>query len=226
MTSRRHIREEQLRRVDLYPVISGTPFNAGRPDQDILDGVLEGGVRMVQYRPKEICTRDALLAARIFRTRTEQAQALLVVNDRLDIALACGADGVHLGQQDLPVSVARSLAPDLIIGASTHSLEQALLAQEQGASYVNIGPIFPTNTKERLTTFLGPGVISDIARHLSIPFTVMGGIKEHHVPQLMAAGARILAVVTAVSQAEDVTAAAVRFRRAMGNVAAPGGEQP
>ena len=126
--------------------------------------------------------------------------------------MAVGADGVHLGQEDLPVAVARQLFPDGIIGASTHSLKQALEAEAAGADYVNVGPIYPTQTKEKLTRFLGPEAIRAVAPHLKIPFTVMGGIKQHHVPELVDAGARIIAVVTAVTAADDPTTAAKSFR--------------
>ena len=101
---------------------------------------------------------------------------LLIINDHVDIALAVDADGVHLGQEDLPLAAARRIAPELLIGISTHSREEALKAQGEGADYVNIGPIFPTRTKEGVTRFLGPEAIPGIAAGLEIPFTVMGGI--------------------------------------------------
>ena len=115
---------------------------------------------------------------------------MLIVDDRIDIALAAGADGVHLGRDDLPIERARSLAPELIIGGSTHSLDEALSAQAAGASYVNVGPIFATQTKATSTGALGPGVIDVIAPHLTIPWTVMGGIKTNNVELVLAGGAK------------------------------------
>lgn len=208
-------REAMLRTVDLYPVISGPRFNLGRRDEDILDAALSGGVRMVQLRGKTLTGRELFSQARWFREATQRHGTLLIINDRLDVAMASGADGVHLGQTDLPVHVARKLAPELLIGASTHSAEQAIQAQEEGASYVNIGPIYATGTKEGITRYLGPEAIPEIAGHLRIPFTVMGGIKKHHIDELMLAGARILAVVTAVSEADDVASEVREFRQAM-----------
>jgi len=213
-------REAVLSSVDLYPVISGPRFNLGRRDEEILEAALAGGVRMVQLRGKTLTGWELFEQARRFREATRRHGALLIINDRLDVAMASGADGVHLGQTDLPVHVARQLVPDLLIGASTHSAEQAIQAQREGASYVNIGPIYTTGTKEGITKYLGPAAIPEIAGHLQIPFTVMGGIKAHHIEELMLAGARILAVVTAVSEAEDVEAAVREFRQAM--AACPG----
>jgi thiamine-phosphate pyrophosphorylase len=129
---------------------------------------------------------------------------LLIINDHLDIALAVDADGVHLGQEDLPVQVARKLAPDLLIGASTHSLEQALEAEKSGADYVNIGPIFSTKTKEGVERSLGPEAIAEISRQIVVPFTVMGGISEANIDQVLAQGARMVAMVSAITKAEDI----------------------
>ena len=124
---------------------------------------------------------------------------LFIVNDDLDVAVAAGADGVHLGQQDLPVAAARRVAPDLIIGASSHTREEFLNAQAAGASYINIGPLFPTKTKEWLGDYLGIDGMRTIAQVATVPFTVMGGIKTEHIPDLVAAGAQTIALVTAIS---------------------------
>jgi thiamine-phosphate pyrophosphorylase len=148
-----------------------------------------------------------------FRRRTAAAGALLIVNDRVDIALAAGADGVHLGQEDLPVEAARRIAPALIIGASTHCLAEALTAQDAGASYVNIGPIFATQTKSVITGALGPEALEQIAPRLRIPWTTMGGINSANIGQVVSRGARHPAVVTAVTAAPDPTAAAQELRR-------------
>ena len=132
--------------ADLYVVITEA-FCAGRTSLAVLDQVLAAGVGIVQLREKDLADRPLYELAVEFRRRTEVAGALLIIDDRVDLALAAGADGVHLGQTDLPVAAARGVAPDLIIGASSHSLEEALAAQEAGAGYVNLGPIFPTATK-------------------------------------------------------------------------------
>ncbi len=198
--------------VDIYPVTCERLSN-GRSGLEVLDSLIKGGARIVQLREKDICERDLFRLAEIFRERTAKAGMLLIINDRVDVALAAGADGVHLGQADFPVPAARKIAPELIIGASAHNLRQALRAQDEGADYVNIGPIFSTGTKEGVERFLGPGAIAQIAPSLRIPFTVMGGIKESNIKQVLEMGARKVAVVTALTQAPDIAEAVRSFRR-------------
>lgn len=197
--------------ADLYVVITEA-FCAGRTSLDVLARVLSAGVRLVQLREKDVEDGRLHGIARAFRAATGEAGALLIINDRVDVALAVGADGVHLGSDDLPVEDARKLGPELIVGASTHSLEEALAAQAAGASYVNIGPIFETQTKSVPSGALGPEAIGHIASRLAIPWTVMGGIKPHNIDQVLAEGARHPAVVTAVTAARDVREAAMNLR--------------
>jgi len=191
----------------LYVVITEA-FCAGRPATEVLRACLEAGVRLVQFREKDLDALVLFHRAEAFRRLTADAGALLIVDDRVDVALAVGADGVHLGQRDLPIAAARRIAPELILGSSSHDLDEALAAQDAGASYVNIGPIFATQTKHVPTGVVGPEMISAIAPQLRIPFTCMGGIKRHNVDQVLAHGARHVAVVTAVTAEADPGAAA------------------
>ena len=207
-------RLELFERVDLY-VVTCEPLSAGRTDEEVLEAVIAGGACIIQLRDKESTPRDFYAKALAFRQRTHAAGMLLIINDYLDVALAVDADGVHLGQQDLPLAAARRLAPEMIIGRSTHSRAQALEAQEQGASYVNIGPLFTTGTKEHAAT-LGLQAVREIAPGLGIPFTVMGGIKHAHIPDIVSAGATKIAVVTAVTQAPDMAQAVRELRAAIG----------
>ena len=200
-------------KADLYVVITEA-FCAGRPSLSVLDQVLAAGVSLVQLREKDLEGRDLFELAVAYRRRTEAAGALLIIDDRLDIALAAGADGVHLGQADLPVAAARRVAPELMVGASSHSLEEALAAQEAGAGYVNIGPIFPTATKPG-AVFLGVAAISRIAPRLRIPWSTMGGINQSNIAQVVARGARHPAVMSAVTAAPDIGAAARALREAI-----------
>ncbi len=212
------------RQVSVYPV-SCEPLANGRSDTEWLDAVLAGGARVVQLRDKESDDRLLYEKALLFRRRTRAAGALFIVNNRLDIALATEADGIHLGNSDLPAEVARRLAPELIIGISANNEEQAATAKARGASYFNIGPIYPTTTKKRLTAFLGPEAIPVFARRCDLPFTVMGGIKFQHIPALVRAGARRIAVVTALSQAEDMAAETARWVTAIRQASALEKEQ-
>ena len=204
-------RLDAFARADLYVAITES-FCAGRTSLTVLDRVLAAGVMLVQLREKNLEGRKLYELALEYRRRTAAAGALLIIDDRLDIALAAGADGVHLGQTDLPVAAARRIAPDLIIGASTHTLAEALAAQEAGAGYVNIGPIFPTATKPKAIS-LGVEAIYRIAAHLKIPWSTMGGINQGNIAQVVACGARHPAVISAVTAAPDITAAARDLRK-------------
>ena len=200
-------RMRRFQEAGLY-LVTSQALSRGRSTLEIVDAALAGGVRLIQLREKEMPIPDFFRLAGQIRARTARAGALLIINDRLDIALAVGADGVHLGQTDFPIAPARRLAPDLIIGASTHSPAEAQAAEHAGASYINIGPLFPTQTKQTSGEFLGLEGLRKTARRVTIPWTVMGGIKKEHIPDLRKAGARTIAVVTAVTAAADPTQAA------------------
>jgi thiamine-phosphate pyrophosphorylase len=199
----RAARREKFLRVDIYPV-TAEALSEGRTNVEVLDGLLRGGARIVQLREKGYSTADLTRLALRFREMTDRAGALLIINDRVDVALAAGADGVHLGQDDLPAKAAREMAAELLVGVSTHSLEEALQAEADGADYVNIGPIFPTATKAGLSDFLGPEAIAAIGPKLGIPFTVMGGISEENIDEVLAHGARRVAMVTGITRAPDI----------------------
>ena len=196
--------------VTLYPV-SSEPLAAGRSDLEWLQAVLAGGARMVQLRDKHSDDLAFYRKALTFREKTREAGALFIVNNRVDIALLAKADGVHLGNTDLPPEAVRELAPEMIIGVSCNRPEQAASAKSRGASYFNIGPLYPTKTKKKLTPFLGPDAIVEFSRLCDLPFTVMGGIKLAHVPELVARGARRPAVVTALTKAADIAAETRRW---------------
>lgn len=212
----RHLVED----VTVYPV-SCERLADGRSDREWLEGVLRGGAKIVQLRDKDSEDRQLLEKARFFREKTREAGALFLVNDRVDIALLADADGIHLGQKDLPPAEVRKLAPDMIIGISCNSEEQARQlgslerSGEIPVSYYNIGPIYSTGTKEGLAEFIGPEAIELFSSHVSIPFTVMGGIKLEHVPELVAKGARRIAVVTALTRAQDIAAETSRWVQAI-----------
>lgn len=207
----RKLRQKMFQEVDLYPVTCER-LSSGRSNREVLEAVIRGGARIVQLREKDCSARELTLMAAEFREITHRAGVLLIINDRLDIALAVEADGVHLGQEDLPLSAARKIAPELLMGISTHSLQEALRAQQGGADYVNIGPIYPTRTKEGIERFLGPDAIPPIAKELEIPYTIMGGIHESNLDEVLARGARRVAMVTAITQAQDIAEAVKSLR--------------
>lgn len=200
-----------MEEVTLYPV-SCEKLAAGRTDQEWLDGVLAGGARIVQLRDKESNDRDLLAKARYFRKKTREVGALFLMNDRLDIALLAEADGMHVGQNDLPPEEIRKLAPNFLIGLSCNTEQQAKKLGHMVASgtcpvaYFNIGPIYSTTTKQGLREFVGPQAVEHFTRLCPLPFTVMGGIKLDQIKELCAVGVKRIAVVTAISKASDIAA--------------------
>jgi len=201
-------------KVTIYPVSCEVLAN-GRSDIEWLEAVLAGGARIVQLRDKHSDDLTLYRKALVFREKTREAGALFIVNNRVDIALLAKADGVHLGNKDLPVQEVRKLVPEYIIGVSCNTPEQAATAKSRGASYFNIGPLFATATKKNLAQFLGPDAIRTFASLCDLPFTVMGGVKLEHVQALAAIGARRIAVVTAVTQAKDIAAETRRWIEAI-----------
>ena len=207
-------RMARFREEGLYLVTSQS-LSGGRTTPQIVAAALAVGVGLIQLREKEMPNREFRALAAEIRAMTADAGALLIVNDDVDTALEVGADGAHLGLDDAPIAETRGRAPDLILGASTHSVEEACKAQDEGASYINIGPLFETRTKAWGDALLGLEGLREIAAVARVPFTVMGGIKRHHVPSLLSNGVTTIAVVTAITAADDPGAAARRFLSAM-----------
>ena len=146
---------------------------------------------------------------------TDRYQMLLIVDDRLDIAMAAKADGVHLGQDDFPLKEAKKLAPEMLFGVSTHNAQEIRVALADNCSYLNIGPVFPTRTKSVACGDLGLEKAEELKTLVSCPFSVMGGIKEHHLSMLCSKGFRHIAMVTEITQAADVEAKVKQLRRIM-----------
>ena len=204
-------RMKRFEETDLYVVITES-FCGGRSALEVLDACLDAGVRLVQFREKYLEGSALYERAAAFCERTAAAGALLIIDDRVDIALAVGPDGGPDGPNAHTHAPRRPNAPEDILGASSHNPDEAMAAQAAGASYVNIGPIFDTQTKAVSSGAVGPEMIGRIAPRLSVPFTCMGGIKGHNIGEVLSRGARHPAVVTAVTTAPDVRAAAAGLR--------------
>jgi thiamine-phosphate pyrophosphorylase len=191
----------------------------------LLRAALRGGVDIVQLREKSLPQREIERSALTFRRLCDTHSALFVVNDDPDLARACNADGVHVGQDDMPAEEVRgAIGPDAIVGLSTHSEQQIAAASEQPVDYVSVGPIWETPTKEgRLA--VGLELISHAAANAPHPFFAIGGIDPSNAARVVAAGARRLCVVRAIRDAEDPTAVAERLRAAFSEAGdvAPGG---
>lgn len=172
-----------------------------------------GGADIIQLRAKPgFCAGKILKTARAMKNAAKKTGCLFIVNDRTDIACACGADGVHLGQDDLSIEPARRmLEPGRIIGISTHSLSQAKKAQRQGADYISVGPVFRTPTKKEYAA-VGLNLLEKVSRRIRIPFFAIGGINQSNIDKVISAGAKRVAVVRAVVAAKDARRAARKLK--------------
>lgn len=178
----------------------------------VAQAAIDGGADCIQLREKELPDRELLDLARRLRELTSHAGLPLIVNDRPDIAAIVSAEGVHLGQDDLPPTEARKLlSPGAVVGVSTHNITQARAAQAEGADYISVGPMFPTDTKDA-GPVAGAGFLSQALAEISLPHVAIGGISAENVGKLAAAGAQRVAVCSAVIAAEDPAAAAARIK--------------
>ena len=186
----------------------------GRAPQVVLEELLNGGVKILQLRVKAMMPADFLTLAIQARARTRAAGCQLIVNDRIDIALACDADGVHLGQEDLPLAVGKKLMGKKIVGISTHDLEQAREAQRSGADYIGFGPMFGTTTKDTGFTARGIDMLQQIRAAVKIPIVAIGGITEQNVQTVWQAGADSAAIISDILGAEDIPGKVTRISQA------------
>jgi thiamine-phosphate pyrophosphorylase len=185
----------------------------GRAAKVVLRDLLDGGVKILQLRAKTLLPRDFLDLARQIRDATRHYDCKLIVNDRVDIALACNADGVHLGQEDLPLHAGRQLMGDKIVGISTHDLDQAKEAQRNGADYIGFGPMFGSATKDTGYTARGIDMLRAIRAAVTIPIVAIGGINENNVSQVWQAGADSAAIISDILAAENIADKIARIMR-------------
>lgn len=194
----------------LYAILDPEQIKQRRPE-DVLRALLEGGAKIVQLRAKTMPPREVLQLAQKVRALTQPYQCTFIMNDRVDIALACEADGVHLGQEDLPLHAARKLMPNRIIGISTHDLPQASEAERGGADYIGFGPMFGTQTKDTGYSARGLDMLKQIRAAVSLPIVAIGGINEQNVAQVWQAGADSAAIISDILHADDVCKKAKRI---------------
>src|SRR5262245_9518185 len=176
----------------------------GRAGETVLRELLEGGIKVLQLRAKAMTAGDFLRLACTTRTLTRSYACRLIINDRVDIALACEADGVHLGQEDLPLHAARKMMGDRIIGISTHSTEQAKEAEDGGADYIGFGPMFGTTTKATGYSARGLTMLGQVRDAVRVPIVAIGGITETNVSEVWRAGADSAAIISDLLGATDI----------------------
>ena len=194
--------------LELY-IITDDNIGLGKTHAEIAQLAIAGGADAIQLRDKSCSSRELIRVGRTLRTITSRNSTLLIINDRLDVALACGADGVHLGQGDISTDVARQLSPPgFIIGVSVRNVEEAIGAELDGADYVALSPTFSSGSKPDAGPGHGLEMLREIRRNVSVPVIAIGGINRENICEVIAAGASGVAVISAVVGAADITAAA------------------
>ena len=194
-------------------VITDAKLSRGRSHLEVAQAAIEGGASLIQFRDKEMTTRELVETAQRLRELTSQNGVPFIVNDRLDVALAVEADGVHVGQDDMPAALARQLiGPNKILGVSASTVEEALQAEREGADYVSASPVFTTPTKPDAPPPTGLEGLRAIVEAVNLPVIAIGGINEQNATEVMEAGAQGVAVISAVVSAPDIVAAARRLR--------------
>lgn len=201
--------------TDLY-ALTDSRLSLGRPLEEVAGALLDAGIKILQYREKKLPGSRMLEECKMLRRLTRDHDACFIVNDHIDIAILSEADGIHLGQDDVPVTEARKLVgPGMCIGLSTHSPAQARAAVQAGADYIGVGPIFPTQTKEDVVAPVGFEYLDWVAANIRLPFVAIGGIKIHNIGSVARHGARCCAMVSELVGAEDIRAAVNDARTAM-----------
>lgn len=199
------------RSFQLY-VITAVSNHPGRSVVEVIEQALIGGAQIVQLRNKTGTREEVLGQAKALRILTRKYNVPFIINDYPELVLESGADGVHLGQDDIPIAAARDLlGPDRIIGISTHNLEQALAAERDGADYIGVGPVYPTQTKPGRTA-VTTSYVTEATRHVSIPFVAIGGITLDNVDVVLRAGSTRICAVSAIVGNEDPASVCRAFK--------------
>lgn len=205
--------------ADIY-AITDDGLSLGRPVLEVAEQLLKGGVRLIQYREKDKSAAHMLDDCLRLRALTKEAGAGFIVNDHVDIAMICKADGVHVGQDDLPVPAVRGLLKaaglSMLVGVSTHAPEQAAQAVKDGADCIGVGPIFATQTKKDVVDPVGLEYLEYVVKNYpALPFAAIGGIKIHNVGEVAQRGAKSVCMISEIVGCEDIPAQVERARRAM-----------
>ena len=198
-------------------VLTDEQLSRGRATVDVVRAALAGGATVIQLRDKTASTRRLIELGRALREITHEAGATFIVNDRADVALAVDADGVHVGQNDLPARAARRIVgAERVVGVSASSVAEAIQAERDGADYIGAGTVFATGSKPDAGAPIGLDGLAQIVRAVSIPVVAIGGVNSANAADCIAAGAVGVAVISAVVSAENVEAAARRLREVVG----------
>jgi thiamine-phosphate pyrophosphorylase len=207
--------KELVSRLTLH-VLTDRAWSRGRAMLSVAAAALDAGTTVIQLRDKTASTRVLIEEGLALRTLTRERGALLIVNDRIDVALAVEADGAHVGQDDMPVALARRLlGSHRILGVSAATMEEAEVAVAGGANYLGVGPIFPSPGKADAGPATGVHLLTRLAERYATPLVAIGGITAANATEVVRAGASGVAVITAVVYAEDIAAASRQLRIAV-----------
>lgn len=206
--------KSKIDHVRLYCFSPGT-FQGGKDSVQLVAAQIRGGADVIQLREKEMGKRGRLELGFRLRGLTRQNGVLFIVDDDIDLALILDADGVHLGQDDIPIQYARPLMKEKIIGVSTHSLEQVRDAVESGADYIGVGPVFDTATKEDREELVGLSLLSKVRDICPIPYVAIGGIGMDNVRSLVGVGCHRAAVISDIMLAPDIEKRCKLLRKAL-----------
>jgi thiamine-phosphate pyrophosphorylase len=201
------LRQDKIKQLSGLYVILDRQALAERDELETAKQIISGGAKAIQLRDKQSSKRELLLIAQELKELCSESGILFIINDYLDLALATNADGLHIGQGDLPLPLVRKELPiDKIVGCSVTTVSQAVKAQSEGADYISVGSIFPTNMRKEAIV-VGVDRLKEIREVISCPLVAIGGINENNIEQVLAAGVDSIAVISAVLSKEDVKVA-------------------
>lgn len=194
---------KSLPKTDIYGIL-GEEFSNGRSNLEVTKEMITAGIKIIQYREKDKNKSEKFMDCKSIREVTKNNNVIFIVNDDIDIALAVKADGVHIGQKDIPIEEVKKLARNMIIGLSTHNKDQALEAVEKGADYIGVGSIFHTSTKKDVEKSDGLKFLKWVSENISIPHVAIGGIKESNIAEVKNHGGQYFAMISELVGAEDM----------------------
>ncbi len=196
--------KRQLPDTNIY-CLTAEEYSNGKTNIDVTKQMIAADIKIIQYREKEKPLQKKYEECVTIRSLTKEAGVTFIVNDNVDLAMAVEADGVHIGQDDLPIEAVRKLVGDkMIIGLSTHSPEQAEDAVKRGADYIGVGPIYRTFTKKDVCDPVGYEYLEYVVKHIDLPFVAIGGIKKDNVAEIVKRGATYVAMVTEIVGADNI----------------------
>lgn len=209
-------RAEKAAKIRGLYCITAEAYSGGRDNIEVVRQMLSGGAKIIQYREKDMPMLRQYRQCVKIREMTAENGALLIIDDFADLAIAVGADGVHIGQDDLPIEKVREIiGSNMLIGVSTHCPAQALDAVARGADYIGAGPIFETHTKKNVCAPVGLEYLDYAVKNINLPFVAIGGIKSSNIKTVLEHGAKCISLVTGIVSADDIASTVSKLTHAI-----------